>query len=54
VNRTATITADTDLHCYGMTPWEFRPLVHEQPSIAWKLFETLGRRLTEAEQRNPA
>ena len=25
--RTATVTAETDLVCYGLTPWEFRPLV---------------------------
>src|SRR5437763_10287081 len=25
--RTATITATSDLTCYGLTAWEFRPLV---------------------------
>ena len=34
--RTATITAESDLKCYGLTSWEFRPLVETQPSIAWK------------------
>jgi CRP/FNR family transcriptional regulator, cyclic AMP receptor protein len=51
VKRTATIVADTDLHCFGMTPWEFRPLVQAQASIAWKLLQTLAHRLAEAEQR---
>ena len=52
VDRTATITADTDLRCYGMTAWDFRPLVQSDASIAWKLLQTTGRRLAEAERRN--
>ncbi len=47
--RTATITADTDLHCYGLTPWEFRPFVEEHPQVAWALLQTLARRLRGAE-----
>lgn len=38
--RTATVTADTDLKTYGMTFWDFRPLVEETPSIAWKLLQS--------------
>jgi CRP/FNR family transcriptional regulator, cyclic AMP receptor protein len=38
--RTATVTADTDLRTYGMTFWEFRPLVEETPSLAWKLLQS--------------
>jgi CRP-like cAMP-binding protein len=49
--RSATITADTDLHCYGLTSWEFRPLVESNASIAWKLLETLAKRLRAAQQR---
>ncbi len=49
--RTATITAETDLRCYGMTSWDFRPLVEGNASIAWKLLQTLARRLRESEQR---
>lgn len=37
--RTATVTADTDLRTYGMTFWDFRPLVEETPGIAWKLLQ---------------
>ena len=50
VDRTATITAETDLHCYGMSAWEFRPLVEANASIAWKLLQTLAKRLAEAGQ----
>jgi CRP/FNR family cyclic AMP-dependent transcriptional regulator len=47
--RTATITAATDLRCYGLTPWEFRPFVEEHPQVAWPLLKTLARRLREAQ-----
>ena len=31
--RTATLTARTDMLCYGMTPWDFRPLVETNSAI---------------------
>jgi CRP-like cAMP-binding protein len=37
--RTATVTADSELKTYGMTFWDFRPLVEETPGIAWKLLQ---------------
>jgi CRP/FNR family transcriptional regulator, cyclic AMP receptor protein len=37
--RTATVTADTELKTYGMTFWDFRPLVEGTPGIAWKLLQ---------------
>jgi CRP/FNR family cyclic AMP-dependent transcriptional regulator len=43
--RTATVTADTDLHCYGLTSWEFKPLVETNAEIAWKLLEGLAKRV---------
>ena len=49
--RTATITAESDLKCYGLTSWEFRPLVESNASIAWKLLETMAQRLRAAQQR---
>lgn len=50
IDRTATITAETDLRCYGMTFWDFRPLVETNASIAWKLLQAMAQRLKEAEQ----
>jgi len=47
--RIATVTAATDLDCYGLTLWEFRPLVEENGVIGWKLLQTLARELREAE-----
>ena len=41
--RTATITAESDLRCYGLTAWEFRPLVETHGSIAWKLLQAMSK-----------
>ena len=49
--RTATITAKTDLRCYGITSWEFRPLIAQNADLAWKMLQTMARRLRSAEQR---
>ena len=46
--RTATITAETDMRCYGLTSWEFRPLVESNSQIAWKLLQALAKQLREA------
>jgi CRP-like cAMP-binding protein len=40
--RTATVTAATELACYGLTLWEFRPLVRENGEIGWKLLQALA------------
>jgi CRP-like cAMP-binding protein len=47
--RSASITAATDLLCYGLTPWEFRPFVEDHPQVAWALLETLARRSRQAD-----
>jgi CRP/FNR family cyclic AMP-dependent transcriptional regulator len=49
--RTATVTAQTDLHTYGMTFWEFRPIVENNSQLAWKLLQALAKKLREAELR---
>ena len=41
--RTATIKAETELKCYGMTSWEFRPLVETHGAIAWKLLQVMSK-----------
>ena len=45
-DRTATIRAKTDLRCFGMTSWEFKPLVESNGAIAWKLLQSMGRMLS--------
>jgi CRP-like cAMP-binding protein len=44
-DRTATVTARTDLRCYALTPWDFRALVEGNPSIAWKVIQSMAARL---------
>jgi len=43
--RTATVTADSELRCYGLTPWEFRPLVQTNAGIAWKILQALAKQV---------
>ena len=43
--RTATLTARTDMLCYGMTPWDFRPLVESNSTIAWKLLTAMADKM---------
>ena len=47
--RSASIVAATDLLCYGLTPWEFRPFVEEHPKVAWALLQALARRIRESQ-----
>lgn len=49
--RSATVTAATDLVCYGLTFWEFRPLVERNGPIAWKLLQALAKRLRAVEPK---
>ena len=41
--RTATITAETELRCFGMTSWDFKPLVESHGSIAWKMLQAMAK-----------
>jgi CRP/FNR family cyclic AMP-dependent transcriptional regulator len=50
--RTATVTADLNLRSHSMTRSDFRAVVESNPSIAWKLLQSLARRLIDAEQRH--
>jgi CRP-like cAMP-binding protein len=44
-DRTATVTAQTDMLCYGLTTWDFKPLVESNSAIAWKLLTAMARKL---------
>jgi CRP/FNR family transcriptional regulator, cyclic AMP receptor protein len=50
-DRTATIVAETELRCLGMTFWDFRPLVEQNGKVAWKLLQALAQKLRQVEQR---
>ena len=43
--RTATVSAESDVVVWGMPAWNFRPLVREQPSVTIKLLEGMARQL---------
>ena len=49
--RTATITATSDGRSWGLTSWQFRPLVEENATIAWPLLEAMAARVRELEHR---
>jgi CRP-like cAMP-binding protein len=48
--RSATIVASTELVCYGLTFWDFRPLVQENGAIGWKLLQAMVQKLRAVEQ----
>jgi phosphoenolpyruvate synthase/pyruvate phosphate dikinase len=48
--RSATITASTQLVCYGLTFWEFRPLVQGNGAIGWKLLQSMAKMLRDTQQ----
>ena len=49
--RTATITAKTPLKCYGITSWEFKPLVEQNADLAWKMLQSMAKMLRASEKR---
>jgi CRP-like cAMP-binding protein len=46
--RTATVTAQTDLATWTLSSWAFRSIVKTNPSIAWKLLVRMGRLISTA------
>jgi CRP-like cAMP-binding protein len=49
--RSATITADSELRCMTLTSWGFKDFVVANPKVAWAMLQTLARRLREASLR---
>ena len=49
--RTATVAATSDLVCYGLTFWDFRPLVERNGVIGWKLLQSMAKMYRDARQR---
>ncbi|HEX5558051.1 MAG TPA: Crp/Fnr family transcriptional regulator [Gaiellales bacterium] len=52
--RSASVIAESPLRVYGLTSWQFTPLLEQHPSIALKVAKMLARRLREAEERAAA
>ena len=49
--RSATVTARTDLVVAAIAEWNFKPFLLEHPEVAYRMLQTLSRRLREAEAR---
>src|SRR3954469_5964746 len=47
--RSADITAETDMRCWGISRREFRAFVKQHPEVAWALLEVLVARLRATE-----
>jgi CRP-like cAMP-binding protein len=45
--RSATVTAETPVKCWGLTSWEFRPIVQQNASVAWSLLESMAKMLSD-------
>ena len=43
--RMATIAASRELVCYGLTYWDFRPLVEKNGVVGWKLLQRMAKML---------
>jgi CRP-like cAMP-binding protein len=43
--RMAEVKADTDIRCYALTAWQFRPFVKDHPDVAWQLLQSLVQRI---------
>ena len=50
--RSAAITAQTDVQCWVLSQWHFKPLVLENPELAWSLLEILALRVRETQGRS--
>ena len=49
--RTATITAESPVKAWGMTMWDFRPLVESNAALSWKMLQAMAKQLNAAEAR---
>ena len=49
--RTATITAESPVKAWGMTMWDFRPLVENNAALSWKMLQAMAKQLHAAEAR---
>ena len=47
--RSAAIVAESDVQCWALSQWHFKPVVLEHPQVAWALLELLARRVRETQ-----
>ena len=49
--RSSTVVATTDMVVAAIPEWHFRPFLMEYPEVAYRMLQTLSRRLRDAEAR---
>jgi CRP/FNR family cyclic AMP-dependent transcriptional regulator len=47
--RTATVTAESDVKAHVLVAWDFRPIVKEDPDLAWGLLQGVAQMLRSRE-----
>jgi CRP-like cAMP-binding protein len=47
--RSATIVATSELVCYGLTYWDFQPLVQANAAVGWGLLQSVAKMLRAAQ-----
>jgi CRP/FNR family transcriptional regulator, cyclic AMP receptor protein len=47
--RSASVTADTEVTLATIPEWNFKPFLKEHPEVAYRLLQTLSRRVRQAE-----
>ena len=49
--RSSTVVATTDMVVAAIPEWHFKPFLMEYPEVAYRMLQTLSRRLRDAEAR---
>lgn len=49
--RSATIVAKSDVKLAGLTAWDFKPFLLDNPEVAYRIAQNLARMIPEAEAR---
>ena len=49
--RSASVVAESPMRVFGITAWQFTPLLEQHPALAVKIAKSLARKLREAEER---
>ncbi len=47
--RSAAILAETDVQCWALSQWHFKPIVLEHSEVAWALLEVLAGRVAKTQ-----
>ncbi|MGN6380398.1 MAG: cyclic nucleotide-binding domain-containing protein [Gaiellales bacterium] len=49
--RSASVVAESPMRVFGITAWQFTPLLEQHPALAVKIAKSLARKLRETEER---